>query len=86
MGQLVSVISYCSIFCAKVSFILQIMVGKKENEYSKVFAYLEMEGEREKEKGKKPFVLADKIEFQSCIFGYSGTVGKRKGQGNERYQ
>lgn len=75
VGQLVSVISYCGIFYAKVNFILQTVVDKKkkENEYRKVFAYLELEGEREKEKGKKPFELAEKIQFRNCTFGYNET-------------
>lgn len=75
VGQLVSVISYCGILYAKVNFILQTGVDKKkkENEYGKVFTYLELEGEREKEHGKKPFALEDKIEFRNCTFGYNET-------------
>ena len=75
VGQLVSVISYCGIFYAKVNFILRTVVDKKkkENEYKNVFSYLELEGEREKEKGKRPFELAAKIEFRNCTFGYNET-------------
>ncbi len=72
-GQLISIITYGSLFYSNVNSVLQMAVDKKkkEGEYSKIFSYLEFEGEQEKDAGKELFTFQKKIEFTNCDFSYN---------------
>lgn len=72
VGQLVSIISYCSILYANINSMLHTSIDKKkkETEYSKIFSYLDFVGEREENENKKEFVFNNKIELKNCNFGY----------------
>lgn len=72
VGQLVSVITYGSLFYANINTTMQTSLSKKkqEVEYSKLFSYLELEGERGRNTGKKAFSFNDRIEFLNCSFSY----------------
>lgn len=75
VGQMISVLSYCALYYTHVNFVLMTAVDKKkkDSEYSSVFSYLELVGEREKEGEKAEFELNDRIEFRDCHFSYNGT-------------
>ena len=72
VGQLMAVISYCALLYGNINAILQTGIDKKkkESEYSKIFSYLELSGERERDEGKSEFVLERGIVFQNCRFAY----------------
>lgn len=73
VGQLISIITYCSLFYSNINSVFHTVIDKKkkESEYSKMFSYLELIGEREKDEKKGEFILNDKIEFKGCKFGYN---------------
>ena len=72
VGQLIAVISYCTLLYGNINAVLKTGIGKKKNEgeYSKIFSYLELAGEREREAGKGEFVLEKEIAFRNCSFAY----------------
>ncbi|MGN0312303.1 MAG: ABC transporter ATP-binding protein, partial [Lachnospiraceae bacterium] len=72
IGQLVSVITYCGVLYASVNAVLQTTIDrtKQESEYEQVFSYLNLEGERERNEGKKPFEMKEGIFFKQCHFAY----------------
>lgn len=72
VGQLVSIISYCSIFYGTINSMLNTTIDKKkkESEYSKVLSYLNLTGEKEENNAKEQFSFNNKIEFKNCNFGY----------------
>lgn len=72
VGKLISIITYAATFYECVNTIIQtdISKAKKESEFQKVFEYLEMEGEREENKGKKELSFSNEICFHNCSFSY----------------
>ena len=74
IGQLVSIITYCGLLYSCLNTIMQTDISKAKNdsEYEKVFSYLDMAGEREKNKGKQPFVMNKGIYCKNLCFSYPG--------------
>lgn len=72
VGQLVCLLSYCSLFYANINEILQTGVAKRKqsSEYAQALSYLKLAGEREQNKGKQAFSMKQKIEFRDCHFAY----------------
>jgi len=74
LGQLVAALSYCGLLYTNINAVLQAGVArrKKNGEYEKAFSYLNMEGERERDRGKRPYALEKGIRFRNCSFSYDG--------------
>ncbi len=72
IGQLVCMLSYCTLFYANINEILQTGVRKRKqnSEYAQALSYLDLAGEREKNAGKRPFSMKNAIEFRDCHFAY----------------
>ena len=73
VGELVSIITYCGLLYSNVNVIIQSNINKKKKdaEYSKLFSYLELNGEIEENINKKEFELHNSIEFIDCNFKYN---------------
>lgn len=72
IGQLVAIITYGALYYANVNSILQTQINKrkKNSEYEKLFSFLNLSGERERDKDKSTFCLRRCIEFRHCNFSY----------------
>jgi len=73
IGELVSIITYCGLLYSNVNVIIQSNINKKKKdaEYSKLFSYLELNGEIEENTNKKEFKLHNSIDFIDCNFKYN---------------
>ena len=73
IGELVSIITYCGLLYSNVNVIIQSNINKKNKdaEYSKLFSYLELNGEIEENTNKKEFKLHNSIDFIDCNFKYN---------------
>ena len=73
IGELVSIITYCGLLYSNVNIIIQSNINKKKKdaEYSKLFSYLELNGEIEENTNKKEFKLHNSIDFIDCNFKYN---------------
>ena len=73
IGELVSIITYCGLLYSNVNVIIQSNINKKKKdaEYSKLFSYLELNGEIEENTSKKEFKLHNSIDFIDCNFKYN---------------
>ena len=73
VGELVSIITYCGLLYSNVNVIIQSNINKKKKdaEYSKLFSYLELNGEIEENINKKEFELHNSIDFIDCNFKYN---------------
>lgn len=73
IGELVSIITYCGLLYSNVNVIIQSNINKekKDAEYSKLFSYLELNGEIEENTNKKEFKLHNSIDFIDCNFKYN---------------
>ncbi len=74
VGQLVSVITYCAVYYGSMNAIMTTSIDRKkqESEYAQVLSYLDMDGEREHNYGKKEFTMEKGIFFRNCHFSYPG--------------
>ena len=72
IGQLVSLITYSSLFYSSINSIIQTKIEKKkqDSEFNVVLSYLNLPGEREDNKGKKAFDLKNEICFKNCTYSY----------------
>lgn len=75
VGQLISILSYCALYYSHMNLVVKTMAEKKkkESEYSSVFSYLKLQGEREANANKKKLSFQDKIQFSDCSFSYNGS-------------
>ena len=81
IGELVSIITYCGLLYSNVNVIIQSNINKKKKdaEYSKLFSYLELNGEIEENTNKKEFKLHNSIDFIDCNFKYNDeTIALKK--------
>ncbi len=81
IGELVSIITYCGLLYSNVNIIIQSNINKKKKdaEYSKLFSYLELNGEIEENTNKKEFKLHNSIDFIDCNFKYNDeTIALKK--------
>ena len=80
IGELVSIITYCGLLYSNVNVIIQSNINKKKKdaEYSKLFSYLELNGEIEENTNKKEFKLHNSIDFIDCNFKYNDETNALK--------
>lgn len=80
IGELVSIITYCGLLYSNVNIIIQSNINKKKKdaEYSKLFSYLELNGEIEENTNKKEFKLHNSIDFIDCNFKYNDETNALK--------
>lgn len=72
VGSLVSILAYIALLynSFNLAFMTYLTGFKKESEYSKLFEYLELNGEREVEELKQEFKFSDKLVFDNVTFAY----------------
>ena len=73
IGELVSIITYCEMLYLNINIIIQSDIDKKkkEEEYSKLFSYLDLVGELEDNNNKVSFKFNKVIQFTNCNFKYN---------------
>lgn len=73
IGSLVAIITYCGIYYSNMHQVLSTDINRKkhEAEYSKLFSYFNLKGEREENINKLDFNFINEILFNNLSFSYN---------------